>query len=250
MSFAFWSFTSEIKKLWLCFLSLSARNRLSCSISPTDKAECCYRDVIFWTAEPNNSAVTHCCRGSHWMKTGSFLLLRVWLVLKWQLGRCGAVKLSCSCSWRVWGVRCVVGLLFCFLVLCVCLLIFLENSRLYLFAYLPLHLSDVPMKHIVVQKLLSSIPCLASYAVCNLIKAPYNFHTLTQIHFFVPAGLPRTWNLSLLLRTPATCPSGAHVPPEMSFLPGDMAAVIHNWGISDLPSYLGSAQGRSGVQFR
>lgn len=47
--------------------------------------------------------------------------------------------------------------------------LFLEDSRLYPFAYLRLRLSDVLMKHIVVQKLLSSIPCLASYPVYNLI---------------------------------------------------------------------------------
>lgn len=84
------------------------------------------------------------------------------------------------------------------------------------------------MKHIVVQKLLSSIPCLASYTLYNLIKAPYNFHTLTQIRLFVPAGLPRMWNLSPLLKAPATCLSGARVPPEMSIHPGDMAAVIYD----------------------
>lgn len=77
------------------------------------------------------------------------------------------------------------------MVLYVCLFVFLEDSRLYLFAYLCLHLSDVLMKHIVVEKLLSSIPCSATDPVYNLIKAPYNFHTLTQINLFVPAGLQK-----------------------------------------------------------
>lgn len=72
---------------------------------------------------------------------------------------------------------------------CVFVCLFLEDSRLYLFAYLWLHLSDGLMEHIVVEKLLSSIPCSATDPVFNLIKAPYNFHTLTQINLFVPAGL-------------------------------------------------------------
>lgn len=47
--------------------------------------------------------------------------------------------------------------------------LFLEDSRLYPFAYLCLHLSDVLMKHIVVQELLSPIPCSTSYPVYNPI---------------------------------------------------------------------------------
>lgn len=81
------------------------------------------------------------------------------------------------------------GVLLCgFVYLFVCFF-FLEDSRLYLFAYLCLHLSDGLMEHIVVEKLLSSIPCSATDPVFNLLKAPYNFHTLTQINLFVPAGL-------------------------------------------------------------
>lgn len=60
------------------------------------------------------------------------------------------------------------GGLFVFWLVC-CFFFFVEDSRLYPSAYLCLHLSDVPMKHIVVRKLLSSIPCLTSYPVYNPI---------------------------------------------------------------------------------